>query len=211
MINIAIDISKGLGPIRDQGARPTCLAFAGSDLHSYAHKCVHLSVDYLSHHTALAMSGIWQPGMGFSVDHLLQAVNKPGQPEESIYPYHPTDQNRPLMAPPVASGLRKMAARHPVLGLSDIAPNIQQGHPVGVVIAVTPSLQKPINGVVEYQTGVIADQYHALSVVGLGKSDHDGHPHYLVRNSWGPSWGKGGHAWIPERHLSRHTVRAFII
>lgn len=211
MINITTDLSTALGPIRDQGQRPTCLAFAGSDLHSHAHKCGHLSVDYLSYHTALAMSGIWQPGMGFSVDHLLQAMNVPGQPEESAYPYHPSDQNRPLISPPTVTGLRDMAARQPVLSLSDIAPTIQNGDPVGVVIAVTPSLHKPVDGVVEYQTAVIADQYHAMSVVGLGESDKDGHRHYLVRNSWGPNWGQGGHAWIPERHLRRHTVRAFMI
>jgi C1A family cysteine protease len=210
MINISTDLSKAFGPIRDQGHRPTCLVFAGSDLHSHAHQCDHLSVDYLSHHTAQAMSGIWQPGMGFSVDHMLLAIRAPGQPIESEYPYHPTDQSRPLLAPPTVAKLHRKVARNQDLSISEIAPTIQSGEPVGIVLAVTPSLHQPVNGVVEFQTGVIADQYHAMSVVGLGASA-DKHTHYLVRNSWGRTWGNDGHAWIPERHLHRHTIRAFMI
>lgn len=211
MIKISVDLSKTFGSIRDQGHRPTCLAFAGSDLHSHAHQCGHLSVDYLSYHTAQAMSGTWQPGMGFDVDCLLQAVGTPGQPDESTYPYDPSDQNRPLIAPPAATGLRQKTARHKTLKLTDIANAIQNGQAVGVVIAVTPSLHKPLDGIVEYQTAVFAGQYHAMSVVGLGESSQGAHPHYLVRNSWGPNWGNGGYAWIPERHLHRHTLRAFVI
>jgi C1A family cysteine protease len=106
--------------------------------------------------------------------------------------------------------LHRKVARNQDLSISEIAPTIQSGEPVGIVLAVTPSLHQPVNGVVEFQTGVIADQYHAMSVVGLGASA-DKHTHYLVRNSWGRTWGNDGHAWIPERHLHRHTIRAFMI
>lgn len=211
MIIATTDLSHAFGPIRDQGQRPTCLAFAGSDLHAHAHRAGHLSVDYLGYHTALAMAGIWQPGMGFSVDHLLLAVKAPGQPDELAYPYDPLDHKRPLVAPPSVSGLHKMVVRHPVLNLADIAPTLQNGNPVGVVIAVTKSLHYPLQGVVQYETAVFPDQFHAMGIVGVGESDQDGSRHYLARNSWGASWGQGGYAWIPERHLFRHTIRAFMI
>lgn len=211
MIKIMKDLSPAFGPVRDQGQRPTCLAFAGSDLHAHAHRTSHLSVDYLAHHTALEMAGTWQPGMGFDVDSLLNAVNAPGQPPEQDYPYDPTDQQRPLSPPPKVTGLRNMAARHSVLNLADIAPTVQNGDAVGVVIAVTPSLLNPQQGIVQYETAAFQDQFHALGIVGVGKSVLNGSRHYRARNSWGPNWGQGGYAWIPESHLFHHAILAFMI
>lgn len=211
MIKATTDLSPAFGPIRDQGQRPTCLAFAASDLHAHAQQSDHLSVDYLGYHTALSMAGIWQPGMGFSIDHLLLAVAAPGQPSELAYPYDPLDQQRPFVTPPSARELHTKAARHPVMNLADIAPTIRSGSPVGVVIAVTPSLHYPVNGVVQYETAVFPDQFHAMGIIGVGKSVQDGSRHYLARNSWGSNWGQGGYAWIPENHLYRHTIRAFMI
>lgn len=52
-----------------------------------------------------------------------------------------------------------------------------------------------------YQTGIFNDQActdelnHCVVIVGYGKSK-DGTKFWLVRNSWGPSWGAGGYMRI---------------
>jgi C1A family cysteine protease len=44
--------------------------------------------------------------------------------------------------------------------------------------------------------------YHAVIAVGLGETA-EGEQCLLVRNSWGPSWGLKGHAWITVPYLAQ--------
>ncbi len=51
-----------------------------------------------------------------------------------------------------------------------------------------------------YSTGVLSSSgcagpvNHAVLVVGAGMDDATGIPYWLVRNSWGTTWGEGGYA-----------------
>jgi C1A family cysteine protease len=40
---------------------------------------------------------------------------------------------------------------------------------------------------------------HAVVVVGHGQ--HKGHDLFLVRNSWGGTWGLAGHGWVYEQYF----------
>ena len=99
MIEVEIDRSSSLGSARDQGSRPTCLAFAVSDLNAAANTANHLSVEYLCHHAA-QFSQNWLPGHGFTIEATLKAIANPGQPEESSYPYQSGTPSAPLSLPP---------------------------------------------------------------------------------------------------------------
>ena len=50
-----------------------------------------------------------------------------------------------------------------------------------------------------YSRGVLdskacgTDLDHGVAVVGMGKDTECGKDYFLVRNSWGKSWGEGGH------------------
>lgn len=54
-----------------------------------------------------------------------------------------------------------------------------------------------------YKTGVISASDgcgtkldHAVAAVGYGTDSKTGLPYYLVRNSWGTSWGESGYVKI---------------
>jgi len=50
---------------------------------------------------------------------------------------------------------------------------------------------------------------HAVVVVGWGS--YKGEPVILIRNSWGPTWGHNGHAWVRETYLRPRLAGAFVI
>ncbi|MCS6899633.1 MAG: C1 family peptidase [Myxococcales bacterium] len=50
---------------------------------------------------------------------------------------------------------------------------------------------------------------HTVALAGFALQD--GQWYYLVKNSWGSSWGRGGYAWIQEGTLKRNFVAAFVV
>ncbi|MBF3409312.1 C1 family peptidase [Burkholderia pseudomallei] len=211
MIEVEVSHSDRLGASRNQGSRPTCLAFTTSDLNAFANSTPHLSVEYMCHYAA-KLGQDWQPGDGFTMEQILAAVASPGQPEEGTYPYRGDSHDAPLQVPP--SNLLPLYASQPkkrALPLPDVVAHIRQGHAVGIVVAVTKSLFYPTSGIVEFDPYVMPDQFHAMIAVGVGVHRQSGETHFLLRNSWGDGWGNRGHAWVSERHLQLHMQEGFLV
>ncbi|NKB13734.1 hypothetical protein GO303_03136 [Ralstonia solanacearum] len=211
MIEVQVNHSDRLGSSRDQGVRPTCLAFTTSDLNAFANETPHLSVEFMCHYAA-KLGQDWQPGDGFTMEQILAAVERPGQPEESIYPYRGDSQDAPLRAPP--ANLQPLYASQPKrrdLSLTEVVAQLRQGQAVGVVMAVTKSLFYPAGGIVEFDPYVMPDLFHAMVAVGVGAHRQSNEQHVLLRNSWGSRWGNQGHAWVSERHLQLHMHEGFLV
>jgi C1A family cysteine protease len=211
MIEVELDHSLKMGEARSQGKRLTCLAFVASDLNAAANATPHLSVDYLCHHAAKSDVD-WKPGMAFTLDSMLNAVQSQGQPAESLYPYDLTDHAAPLKAP--AAELEPLYRRlnhGQDSGYDEVVHLVRTGGPVGVVMAVTQSLVAPKAGIVAFDPFALPDQYHAVVAVGIGQHKDSGEEHLLIRNSWGASWGQNGHAWIPATHMTLHLLTGFLV
>lgn len=210
MIVPLVDHSGLYGAARHQGVRPTCLAFAASDLNAALHETEHLSVEYLCHHSARSMH--CSPDEGFTLDAVLAAVEKPGQPAERQYPYSGDNHDAPTIEPPPnLAPLYRAATRARNLSVDDIASRTGAGDGVGIIVAVTQSLYYPIDGMIEWDPYVIPELLHALIVTGLGTHHLTGERYFLVRNSWGKAWGNNGYAWMPDAHLNLHLIDGFVI
>ena len=202
MIEVQIDASQVLGGVRHQGKRPTCLAFAASDLNAAANDTAHLSVEYLCHHAARQMPQ-WSTDSGFTIDAILMAANGPGQPVEELYPYGHADLAAPLQPPPAnLSPLYRSPSQRRGLTAQEVFDGLEARRITGVVMAVTRSLFRPVNGVIDDDPMVLPDQYHAMVAVGVGCHKATGESHLLLRNSWGPQWGANGHAWVSRSLLN---------
>lgn len=80
------DLRPAFGAVRSQGSRPTCCAFACSDLHAACRPpWARLSCEYAFFHGARRQGT--GPNRGVHLCHMLDAVEQDGQPVEEAWPY----------------------------------------------------------------------------------------------------------------------------
>ena len=82
ILTITTDLSAKFGPTRDQGARPTCLAFAASDFHAALRDYwTPLSCEFAFFH-AHRRTGT-SPKTGATLSAMLDVLKNDGQPVET--------------------------------------------------------------------------------------------------------------------------------
>lgn len=196
---------------RDQGNRPTCLAFALSDLNGHANKQpTALSPEFLYREAAAKVTG-WKPGDGLPLLAGLSVTATPGQPSEIACPYQPDEPTLPL-APNVAyTPMFRGTYVYVAPTITNITTALSSGRSVGLVLKLTSEFfdVDPVTGQIIFTTGVLVGQNHAVVAVGHGIDLDTNETHILIRNSWGADWGLRGHAWIPAQYVMAHAICAF--
>lgn len=211
-----VDLSVGWGPSHFQGMRPTCLAFALSDLNRHANNAVStLSAEYLYRSAAKRMPA-WQAGHGLHLESALAAVTKPGQPTALACPYaavEPAERPPSLPSLPSAPVEASKLYASPVKALdvdsTKVEAELLSGNPIGLVLKLTESFYKPVKGVIDFSHKVLDGMHHAVVAIGLGTHVATHKPHILIRNTWGADWGNAGNAWLPFDYIDFHAVKAF--
>lgn len=213
---VEIDFRADLGPVRDQGRRPTCLAFAASDAHRHARRHPNLfCVEWLFHHAAhRAHTG---PNDGITALDTRAVLENPGQPDEAFWPYSSVSPNPQTWKPPVgAPTLWQCRPRTCGANPAAVCASVKNGVPAVVCFRVSDAFRIPgawetagaeiVLGVKEDSS---TDELHAVVAVGCGS--YRSEPVLLVRNSWGANWGRDGHAWVRESYLGPRLADAFTI
>ena len=206
-----IDLRAVHGGIRDQGERPTCMAFALSDLNGHRHQQpAQLSAEHL-YREAAGLMPAWRPGDGLEVDAALRAVSAPGQALEVAVPYVAVEPTLPLgpnpqCAPLFAGGYGRQSPM-----MSTIESALASDHSIGLVLRLTVEFLRVTADVpqVPFSLQVMFGQSHAVVAVGVGNDNVTNERHVLIRNSWGVGWGDNGHAWLPKSYIRAHTLCAF--
>ena len=195
-ITILVDHRRSLGPIRDQGARPTCLSFACTSAHEHARGSkMPLSPEYL-HYFASARNST----DGASFPELARALQMPGQPLEKDCPYFL--DGLPLgWLPPSGVKLYRRQSDLKQPSADDVESLLIGGHVPVLGISITDSFFSPAPAWLIPPDGPIRG-YHAVVAAGLGTTDAS--RYFLVRNSWGVEWGEDGYAWLDETFLALH-------
>jgi hypothetical protein len=84
-IKIKKDLRHLFGPVRDQGQRPTCLAFAASDTHAALRGAWEpLSCEYIFFHAQRRAGRTAKDGA--TLPSMLEALRQDGQPHEAGWP-----------------------------------------------------------------------------------------------------------------------------
>ena len=209
-IKVFIDLRRQFGPARNQGPRPTCMAFAASDAHAALRgDGLPLSCEYIFYMAQKRRRR--PPTLGALLSATLEALRHDGQPEESGWPYlaaTPVDPSSWLPPTSVGTlfGRAGIASAHT---LDQIIAQLDQGIPQVLLIVLSRAFYNPNTAAVIHPANDEAPEpqrRHAVIAVGHGIIHRQ--RAVLVRNSWGPDWGDSGYGWLTEAFLTPRLYAA---
>jgi C1A family cysteine protease len=212
IVTVTNDLRGKFGPARDQGTRPTCLAFATSDLHAASRPLpfASLSTEYLYCH-AVRRSKPPDPDNGVTLMAIASALKLDGQPVEAAWPYLvsvPTDVSK--WQPPKAVSVFRQTLSNKAKSVATIMSSIDSGNSVLLCLRISSAFYAPDDhGIVTYLKNDPDTGYHAIVAVAHGSAGSS--PMILVRNSWGQDWGLNGHGWLHSNYISSRLHSISII
>lgn len=195
---------RGLfGQARDQKQRPTCMAFASSDVHASIRALTfeELSTEY-AHFHACKRQAVFSPDQGVSMTNMMDAIREDGQPLENAWPY--MDQLPSKIGdyvPPLQVGVVFRRGGHIEQLLDTVIASLEQDQPVVIAMEISIEFYMPQVGV-PVRAAVNSSMMGRHAVAAVGHGIESGEQVFLIRNSWGIAWGDQGYAW-----LSRHYVQ----
>jgi len=203
VIVVSADLRPLFGPARNQGPRPTCLAFAASDAHAALRPgWVPLSCEYAFYQAQRRAAR--PPSAGALLSAMLAGLRDDGQPEENGWPY--------LAATPLdAASWLPLTEVGPLFGrnseksspvIDRVIAELDQGRPVIILTVLSRSFYTPTTqAVINPMNGEAPEPARRHAVVAVGHGTVDGQKALLIRNSWGTRWGDAGYGWLTEQFL----------
>lgn len=212
VISILVDLRSLFGSARDQGARPTCLAFAASDAHSARRGDKSpLSSEYAFFHAQ--RRGSRRPDEGASLDSMLATLRFDGQPHENGWPYIVGKVTEAQWQPPAEVGpLYGRGGDYANPSLEGILSTLDRDDVVILLLMLSPSFYRPnAEAIVEEAPGEVPQPQVRHAIIAVGHGNIDGKRALLIRNSWGLKWGHSGYAWLTEAFLKSRLYAAAIL
>jgi len=233
----AVRLLDGFFPVRDQGMRGTCVAFASVALREFIESgTIDLSEQFL-YWACKELDGI--AGAGTFIRTAMSALDRYGTCRAATWPYDPEQRDDEGQGPPPAGAIdeaKSFRMRHTTPVEPSLVEHYKQvlagtsaadagaggaGMPVVFATLVFPSwymsaethrtgkITLPLPGEQPYDGG------HAWCIAGY--VDDPGVPgggYFIVRNSWGMVWApdspeSAGHAVMPYEYVARYAVEAF--
>ncbi|MFC1762208.1 C1 family peptidase [Planctomycetota bacterium] len=229
----SVRLMNELFPVRDQGHRGTCVAFASVGLREYLERCSSELSEQFLYWACKQLDGFPNEA-GTFIHTAMSALSTKGVCERTTWPYNPEeDPGNESQAPPpdgaeehalsfVMPNTRAVAQTN-INSYKQLLAGADGYGPMPVVIASlvfnswfrsaatnqTGKITMPLPGEMPLPGG------HAMLIVGYqDDSSVPGGGYFIVRNSWSPKWAAlspeaPGHAMMPYAYVERYIVEAF--
>jgi hypothetical protein len=148
VVDVFQDLRTNFGPARNQGSRPTCLAFALSDGHAVQRTPSDvLSAEHLFYHSARRMPG-WLAHEGVGLNAALTALKADGQCAEVGWPYlNALPANLAHWIPPAtAAPVFKRLSEVLSACVDDVVAGLTFGRPAILTMLLGERFFTPVNG-----------------------------------------------------------------
>jgi len=197
-----VDLRAQLGPVRDQGRRGTCLAFAVTTAHEQGRRRRRGPIpaelgEEILYWACKQLDSDQTPGTyPRSATHALRAM---GQSAGALWPYEGTrDDQDPGYTPPpaalAAQEVRRATLSATTTSFENLCDLICHEHAVVLGLELWPQFYTAHAGALSVPLQAeLLGVGHAVALVGF---DEDAKA-LLLRNSWGEGWGQQGHATLP--------------
>lgn len=203
------DFRPSQTPVRNQGDRPTCVAFATSAAHEW------MDPDHMIRSVEDAMWAAHQVGgvpgrEEISVNWALVGLQRHAHSAEAAWPYGVPrwPDGRPVAAQQPANrralpGWRMLSD----VGFASISGTLDDGHAVILTVRVVRSAWRRADAIVDADPGRKTPGNHAVLAVGV-LTDPE---RIIVKNSWGERWGSDGYGFLTSRYLEHYALRAYVL
>jgi C1A family cysteine protease len=175
-------------PIRNQGNCGLCWAFSAQAtiadvMKLHGKGSLDLSEQYMGacDKQSSGCNGGWYHSA-------FQLVKSGGNVLEASYPYRAADTNCPSNLPKIEKIVNWQELSGEVAAVEDIKKAVYLYGPISVAVAVAGNFQNYRSGI--YNEGSAGQINHAVNIVGWDETTTP--KHWIMRNSWGTSWGEQG-------------------
>ena len=213
----SVDLRQMFTEVKDQGRLGTCSVFSLVSIYEYILKKTkreHDLSERFVYYNVLNDSGCMNDE-GSSLYGVVDSITKYGTCLEEYCEYDVLQyKNRPSVdAYANAESHKIKTAKNVKIEHKDITSALSEGYPVAISLKIYDSFADNKNGFVyrptdeEIKNGKFGN--HAMVICGYSKDDKV----YIVRNSWGKSFGDNGYCYIPFSYIEddKFTNSACII
>lgn len=215
-----VDLRPSFSAIKNQGRQGACLAFAFSAIAEYAlktqyKKTIDFSEAFLYYETRKS-AGCTSEDAGSSLSDASNVLLCEGICLESFMPYDEYDYT----TPPSSLAFNN-AQNYKVEGiylikndLDALRTALSNGYPVVISTVIFSSFGSGKNGVIpmpqkreiqNYRHSGRAHGFHSMVIVGYD----DAKQCFIVRNSWGNSFGENGYCYMPYDYITDEDLCHF--
>ncbi|MBD5350412.1 MAG: hypothetical protein HDR89_05980 [Bacteroides sp.] len=213
----SVDLRSRFAKVRDQGVQGCCASFAvASVIEALTGSEEYYSPAFL-YWNARVRLGDTSVDSGATIYTVLKGAMEQGDCLEDLMPYNAAVYNVPPGEAAVAEALKCRVAEAKTVEPTrdDIRSALADGYPVIVAARIFDSFSETRGGFVrrpskkEESDGGRADGHGNHALVVCGYSDDE--KVFVVRNSWGRSFGDGGYCYIPYSYADKYFLQACII